>query len=462
MIKNGIDIFYYYESIWNSGDYIFQFNKTIGYIVKLFVVNSLKKFENFINEDNKQKSYIIFQEFQNILNQLSYDEKNFNLNFYSNFVEDAFQKVINEDLNQNITYQTVRNFRIIGDLIEVFQYFNALDNQLLRLQQFCRWKAKYIEDCLNKGENPIRGGLNEYIYNPENDPKYFIQFNMNSILNLKANNKYLENNNQNIETKSNGNINSEYTNFQNNLIISNNNKYPEYNNQNIETKSFQNNLIISNNNKSLENNNQNIETKSNNNINSEYTNFQNNLTMSNNNKYPEYNNQNTETKSNNNIYPEYNNNIEKLQINNLNNTNNKTKYPNIPQEYNINDTNKTNNTNLNIINNNISVQSQIENKSTDNINNQDYNTINITSSISSSNSKIYTNKPSFIKYTKESIISFDDTILEKYSKNIISSNLIALKELKSKRIDITIQILKNSINILKQFPKKNEQGFYYE
>ena len=61
MIKNGIDIFYYYESIWNSGDYIFQFNKTIGYIVKLFVVNSLKKFENFINEDNKQKSYIIFQ-----------------------------------------------------------------------------------------------------------------------------------------------------------------------------------------------------------------------------------------------------------------------------------------------------------------------------------------------------------------------------------------------------------------
>ena len=437
MIKNGIDIFYYYESIWNSGDYIFQFNKTIGYIVKLFVVNSLKKFENFINEDNKQKSYIIFQEFQNILNQLSYDEKNFNLNFYSNFVEDAFQKVINEDLNQNITYQTVRNFRIIGDLIEVFQYFNALDNQLLRLQQFCRWKAKYIEDCLNKGENPIRGGLNEFIYNPENDPKYFIQFNMNSILNLKANNKYLENNNQNIETKSNGNINSEYTNFKNNLIISNNNKYPEYNNQNIETKS-------------------------NNNINSEYTNFQNNLTMSNNNKYPEYNNQNTETKSNNNIYPEYNNNIEKLQINNLNNTNNKTKYPNIPQEYNINDTNKTNNTNLNIINNNISVQSQIENKSTDNINNQDYNTINITSSISSSNSKIYTNKPSFIKYTKESIISFDDTILEKYSKNIISNNLIALKELKSKRIDITIQILKNSINTLKQFPKKNEQGFYYE
>ena len=437
MIKNGIDIFYYYESIWNSGDYIFQFNKTIGYIVKLFVVNVFKNSDNFLKEENKEKLNAFFQEFQNILNQLSYNEKNINLNLYSNFVEDAFHKVINEDLNQNITYQTVRNFRIIGDLIEVFQYFNSLDNQLLRLQQFCRWKAKYIEDCLNKGENLIRGGLNEFIYNPENDPKYFIQFNMNSILNLKANNKYLENNNQNIETKSNGNINSEYTNFKNNLIISNNNK-------------------------SLENNNQNIETKSNNNINSEYTNFQNNLTMSNNNKYPEYNNQNTETKSNNNIYPEYNNNIEKLQINNLNNTNNKTKYPNIPQEYNINDTNKTNNTNLNIINNNISVQSQIENKSTDNINNQDCNTINITSSISSSNSKMYTNKPSFIKYTKESIISFDDTILEKYSKNIISNNLIALKELKSKRIDITIQILKNSINTLKQFPKKNEQGFYYE
>ncbi len=435
MLKNGIDFFYYYESIWNSGDYIFKFNKTIGYIVKLFVVNVFKNSDNFLKEENKEKLNAFFQEFQNILNQLSYNEKNINLNLYSNFVEDAFHKVINEDLNQNITYQTVRNFRIVGDLFEVFQFFNALDNQLLRLQQFCRWKAKYIEDCLNKGDNPIRGGLNEFVYYPENDPKYFIQFNINSIQNLKVNNKYPDyNNNQNTQTQSNNNIYPENINSQYNETQSNNNVYQESNN-------YQNNR-----------------THNNNNIYPEYNNNKNNRNI-----YPEYNdNQNIQTKTNNNKYPEYKNNIEKSSIDNLNNTNKKAKYPNLPQEYNINQQNKINNKNLNInlTNNNNNNQSQIENKNIDNINNQENNKTNIISSINSYNRKMYTNQPSTTKNTKESILSFDNSILEQYSKTIISNNLIALNEFKSKRIDKAIQILESSIDILKKFPKKNKEGFY--
>ncbi len=489
MLKNGIDFFYYYESIWNSGDYIFKFNKTIGYIVKLFVVNVFKNSDNFLKEENKEKLNAFFQEFQNILNQLSYNEKNINLNLYSNFVEDAFHKVINEDLNQNITYQTVRNFRIVGDLFEVFQFFNALDNQLLRLQQFCRWKAKYIEDCLNKGDNPIRGGLNEFVYYPENDPKYFIQFNINSIQNLKVNNKYPDyNNNQNTQTQSNNNIYPENINSQYNETQSNNNVYQEsnnyqnnrtHNNNNIYQENINNqyNETQSNNNIYQENiNSQYNETQSNNNVYQESNNYQNNRTHNNNNIYPEYNNnknnrniypeyndnQNIQTKTNNNKYPEYKNNIEKSSIDNLNNTNKKAKYPNLPQEYNINEQNKINNKNLNInlTNNNINNQSQIENKNIDNINNQENNKTNIISSINSYNRKMYTNQPSTTKNTKESILSFDNSILEQYSKTIISNNLIALNEFKSKRIDKAIQILESSIDILKKFPKKNKEGFY--
>ena len=360
-------MFYYYESIWNTGEFIFKMNKTIGYIVKLFVVNVLNKLINSFSEENKQKSYIFFQEFQNILNQLSYNEKNINLNLYSNYVEEVFKMVNNEDLNQKITYLTARNFRIVGDLIEVFQYFNALDNQMLKLQQFCRWKATYIEDCLNKNEIPLRGGLNEFIYNPENDSKYFIKFNIDSIDNFKVN------------------------------IL-----YHEYNNDS------QNNQININNNK----------------------------------------------------YPEYNNNIKKSQNDNLNNTNNKTKYPNIPLELNINDNNKVKNRN---IKNNLSEPNQIEIKSMDNINIKNNNNSYINNSIStidSINKKMYTNESS-IKKTKETILSFDNNVLEKESKIIVSNNLIAINELKSNRIDNAIQILKNSINIIKQFPKKNEYGFYY-
>ena len=53
-------MFYYYESIWNTGEFIFKMNKTIGYIVKLFVVNVLNKLINSFSEENKQKSYIFF------------------------------------------------------------------------------------------------------------------------------------------------------------------------------------------------------------------------------------------------------------------------------------------------------------------------------------------------------------------------------------------------------------------
>ena len=64
MFKNGIDMFYYYESIWNTGEFIFKMNKTIGYIVKLFVVNVLNKLINSFSEENKQKSYIFFKNFK--------------------------------------------------------------------------------------------------------------------------------------------------------------------------------------------------------------------------------------------------------------------------------------------------------------------------------------------------------------------------------------------------------------
>ena len=127
---------------------------------------------------------------------------------------------------------------------------------------------------------------------------------------------------------------------------------------------------------------------------------------------------------------------------------------------NINDNNKVKNRN---IKNNLSEPNQIEIKSMDNINIKNNNNSYINNSIStidSINKKMYTNESS-IKKTKETILSFDNKVLEKESKIIVSNNLIAINELKSNRIDNAIQILKNSINIIKQFPKKNEYGFYY-
>ena len=46
--------------------------------------------------------------------------------------------VNNEDINGNITYQTVKKFIITADLIKVFEYFNSLDINLNNINLFLK------------------------------------------------------------------------------------------------------------------------------------------------------------------------------------------------------------------------------------------------------------------------------------------------------------------------------------
>ena len=62
MLKNGIDIFYYYESIWNTSSFIINYlDKKIGYLIKYFVISELIKQKDYLSKQNRlsQKKNLI-------------------------------------------------------------------------------------------------------------------------------------------------------------------------------------------------------------------------------------------------------------------------------------------------------------------------------------------------------------------------------------------------------------------
>ena len=70
MQKNGIDIFKYYENIWNTGNIISQSNIRIEYVIKYFCANELNTIINSLNDQNKQKVYSFFQNVQELQKKL--------------------------------------------------------------------------------------------------------------------------------------------------------------------------------------------------------------------------------------------------------------------------------------------------------------------------------------------------------------------------------------------------------
>ena len=202
----------YYESIWNSGELIYKSNKKIGYLIQKFSVLKINKLFSLLNENDKERAFILFNKFNEIQKEISEEEKEITLSIYKNYVRKVMDLVNNEEINGNITYQTVKKFIITADLIEVFEYFNSLDINMLNTQQYYRYKAYYIQNCLNNGKKPIRGGFNGFKYNPNLDSKIFIQFNNYNSINLNNynNNEYFNSNLSSINASNEKYFNNNY------------------------------------------------------------------------------------------------------------------------------------------------------------------------------------------------------------------------------------------------------------
>ena len=249
MSRNGIGIMYYYSSIWNSGDYIIQLNKKIGFFVKMFVCSELHKYINNLKPEEKQKlkEYMIqTKELKSNLNPKDIEQPS--LDEYRNYLNSIYTTFEKEEKNGIINLSTPNKFRLIADLCEPLSKFNALDGPFLKFQQYERYKAKKIEEDLKYNKIPSYIPMSKFAFQPFDDIKYFSAFKLESMeinsnkINIKEkdntfnqimnfnmnNNPYNQNENVNNPYNPNNNMNNNPYNQNENM----NNPYNPNNNMN--------------------------------------------------------------------------------------------------------------------------------------------------------------------------------------------------------------------------------------
>ena len=94
MFDNGIRIFNYYESVWNTGTQYFKINKKISYHMKLYCATKLTNLRDQLNEDEKNKLISMINQLKEIKKGLTKDEINISKDEYNNFCKKIFFAII--------------------------------------------------------------------------------------------------------------------------------------------------------------------------------------------------------------------------------------------------------------------------------------------------------------------------------------------------------------------------------
>ena len=399
MSRNGIGIMYYYSSIWNSGDYIIQLNKKIGFFVKMFVCSELHKYINNLKPEEKQKlkEYMIqTKELKSNLNPKDIEQPS--LDEYRNYLNSIYTTFEKEEKNGIINLSTPNKFRLIADLCEPLSKFNALDGPFLKFQQYERYKAKKIEEDLKYNKIPSYIPMSKFAFQPFDDIKYFSAFKLESM----------EINSNKINIKEKDNTFNQIMNFN-----MNNNPYNQ--NENVNNPYNPNN-----------NNNQNE------NVNNPY-NPNNNM---NNNPYNQNENMNNPYNLNNNM--NNNPNLQQQKIGNEFITQN--------QFY----QNQKDKIDLESLSNFPDLSSTYSNSQTLNSNNDTLN-----EGFGNNN---YIKHYDVIEEPEE-IFYMNDSIITEKKKNVSNKIKISIDEIKKNNIPLAMQNIANCIGILKNFPKDANSNF---
>ena len=237
---------YYYSSIWNSGSYIIQLNKKIGFFVKMFVCSELHKNINNLKPEEKQKlkEYMIqTKELKSNLNPKDIEQPS--LEEYRSYLNSIYTTFEKEEKNGIINLSTPNKFRLLADLCEPLSKFNALDGPFLKFQQYERYKAKKIEEDLKYNKIPSYMPMSKFAFQPVDDIKYFSAFKLElmEINSNKINVKEKDNMfNQMMNFNMNNNPYNQNDNM-NNLYNPNNNMN---NNPNLQQQNIGNEFITQN------------------------------------------------------------------------------------------------------------------------------------------------------------------------------------------------------------------------
>ena len=250
MSRNGIGVIHYFTSIWNSGTYILELNKKIGFFIKMFVCTELHKYQSSLRPDEKQKLINFINQTKEIKKTLILsDTEEPTFEEYKTYLGTVYKTFEEEEKKGIINSITPNKLRLIGDLCEPLNKFNAFDGPFKKLQQYERYKAKMYEEGLKNGITPTITPLSTFKYNPLDDIKYFSLFKP-EIMDIKVNQ---QNNNNNMQNQMVYNIGMNYDMGNNNMNYDNNNM--NNNNNNNMNYNMNNNNDNMNNNMNYDMNN---------------------------------------------------------------------------------------------------------------------------------------------------------------------------------------------------------------
>ncbi len=430
-----------YKFLWESGKVQTQYNIKIGYHILLYVVTTMTP--KATNEQDKKKVAEMIKELKEYKDRIPVENTKCELEEYQNFLNDFFTKVDNEDRYKTVTMRTVMKFKMMSEFIKVLNSFGPenLNDEMKKCQKYCKWKAVDITRSLKKGEIPHRGGPNEKnnddelgdeieklsVLDNNNDPNLQQQNNYQQQNSYQQQNNYQQSNQNNLnQQQSSGNFANPFGNSSNNQNNQFNNPFNQGQNQQFNQNN-NNNFNNNNNNNNNFNNNNNNNFKNNNN-----NNFNNNNNNSNNfnNNNSNFNNNNSNLNNNNN----FNNNNFNNNYNNNNQLNN-----------NMNNNQNMNNQNMNNQNNHINSKN-IKDKKYEPAGPRTQKVVKKNNNIYNFNCKNPLTIPVPVKFKTVDYFKLID--------NIKQNNEIAMREFKKGRIDMTLNLVTDSLEFLSYLDKK--------
>lgn len=161
-MKKGV--FDTHKDLFKFANYFIDSNPNMAYIIKLYACNVIheqyRKDKACLNDNERKILESEIVGIKKIPVKGEKPDKNNPVEF-TEFIENMFANVDEEDREGEVTMKTAMSFKMVGELIEVFNFFGEIPEEWKEKKKYCKFKAVNISKALKAGEVPRRGGPND-------------------------------------------------------------------------------------------------------------------------------------------------------------------------------------------------------------------------------------------------------------------------------------------------------------
>ena len=156
--------------LWEGGKSVERGNAKVGFCIRNYVVNQLnaafQKDKTIFSEQDKDKFIKMVTELKETKGHLQPEDLQCTEEDYQEFLNTFFTNLDYEDRHDTVTIKTSSKFRLMAGFIDVLTTFGPLSDDMKKCKKYCAFKAVDIFKALKRGEVPKRGGPKE-----EENPK---------------------------------------------------------------------------------------------------------------------------------------------------------------------------------------------------------------------------------------------------------------------------------------------------